>query len=114
MTACMDEELTPSLLFSIAGTGRWHSPHYGPIRRPCSGARSCLVGVGGAYGGMGSKHDRHALVASHLIGEQDPGHQVRVATVCARGRGGCRVSAPWLDRSGRWPFCADATICSGS
>ena len=61
MTVCVVEELTPSLPFSVSGTGRWHSPHCGPVRKPCSGARSCLAGVGGAYGGMGSRRGCHAL-----------------------------------------------------
>ena len=61
MTACRAEELTPSLPFSVAGTGRWHNPHYGPVRRPCSGARSCLAGAGGAYGCMGSRRGCHSV-----------------------------------------------------
>ena len=62
MKACEAEELTLSLPFSVTGTGKWHSPHCGPVRRPCSVARSRLAGVGGAYGGMGSRRGRHALL----------------------------------------------------
>jgi len=82
MTACAVEELTPSLPFFVSGTGRWHSPHCGPVRRPYSSARSRLAGVGSAYGGMGSRRGRHALAPGHLLGEQDPGRWVQAVTVC--------------------------------
>jgi len=86
MMACAVEELMPSLLFSVSGTSRWHSPHCGPIRRPCSVARSRLAGVGGAYGGMGSRRGRHALAPGRLLGEQDPGRWVGAVTICVLSR----------------------------
>ena len=86
MTTCVVEELTPSLPFSVLGTSSWHSSHCGTVRRPCSGARSCLAGVGGAYGGMGSRRGHHALSPGRLLGEQDPGGLVRIAFVCSYGR----------------------------
>ena len=54
MTACGTDELTPSLPFSAAGTGRWHSPHCDPVRGSYSGARTRSARVGGAYGGIGA------------------------------------------------------------
>ena len=86
MMVCGAEELTPSLPFSVSGTGRWHSPHCGPVKRPYSDARSRLAGVGGAYVRMGSRCGRHALASSRLLGEQDPGCLVRMAAICVRDR----------------------------
>lgn len=105
MTACGAEELTPSLPFSAAGTGRWHSLHSGPVRGSCSGARTRSAGVGGAYGSMGGRRGRHAPAPGSSPCRARPGW---VGTDCFRvcvRLGGCHVSLPFPNAVGRRPRC---------